>query len=161
MIIVSDTSPLSNLFIIQQLQLLEKLYGKVIIPGAVMNELLQLEKRRIDLSSIKNAKWIEVIDVSDRPLVDELSQDLDVGEAEAIVLAEMLHADWLLMDETKGRSIAKTQGLHIVGLLGVLLLAKEKGHILSVKELLNDLINKAKFRVGEELYNRIIEMSGE
>ena len=53
MIIVSDTSPLSNLFIIQRLDLLQQLYGKIIIPEAVMNELLELEKRGIDLSSIK------------------------------------------------------------------------------------------------------------
>jgi predicted nucleic acid-binding protein len=110
MIVVSDTSPLSNLFIIDQLGLLEKLYGRIIVPEAVMNELLVLEERGIDLSPIKNAKWIEVMTIKERGEINKLLADLDIGEAEAIVLAESLHADWLLMDETKGRHIAKSHG---------------------------------------------------
>jgi predicted nucleic acid-binding protein len=61
MIVVSDTSPLSNLFTIGRLDLLQLLYGKIIIPGAVMNELLELENRGIDLSPIKAAQWIEIV----------------------------------------------------------------------------------------------------
>jgi predicted nucleic acid-binding protein len=161
MIVVSDTSPLSGLFFIDQLHLLEKLYGKVVIPKAVMTELLELEKRGINLSAIKEAEWIEVVELRDRRKVDELSGDLDIGEAESIVLAGMLNADWLLIDEAKGRSIAKTKGLQIVGLLGILLLAKEQGIILSVKSLLDGLMEKAKFRLNTELYNRIIAAAGE
>jgi predicted nucleic acid-binding protein len=88
-------------------------------------------------------------------------EDLDLGEAEAIVLANELHADWILMDETRGRNIAKLHGLHIVGLLGILLLAKEKGFVSVIKPLLDDLINKAKFRVSEDLYQKIIFNAGE
>ena len=161
MIVVSDTSPLSNLFIIQRLDLLEKLYGRIIVPEAVMTELLELENRGIDLSPVKNARWIEVVKINERHEVNKLLDDLDLGEAEAIVLAETLHADWLLIDETKGRNIAKLHGLHIVGLLGILLLAKEKGYTPSVKLLLDDLIAKAKFRVGDELYQKVILTAGE
>jgi predicted nucleic acid-binding protein len=126
-----------------------------------MSELLELEKRGIDLSTIKNANWIEVMAVPHTENINKLLDDIDLGEAEAIILAETLHADWLLMDETKGRTIAKLYGLRIVGLLGTLLLAKEKGLISSVKEIIDDLINKAKFRVSEELYHKIILTANE
>jgi hypothetical protein len=86
---------------------------------------------------------------------------LDLGEAEAIILADNLHADWLLIDEALGRNIAKLHGLHIVGLLGVLLLAKQKGFITEVKPLPDDLINKARFRVSDELYQKILHSAGE
>ena len=69
MIVVSDTSPLSNMFLIQKLDLLKQLYKKVIVPDAVMTELLELEKQGIDLSPIKKADWIEIVTV-------EQSQDL-------------------------------------------------------------------------------------
>jgi predicted nucleic acid-binding protein len=161
MLIVSDTSPLSNLFMIGKLDILEKLYDKIIIPGAVMDELLELEKRGIDLSPITFATWIEIVSIQKRESVNKLLDDLDLGEAEAIILAESLHADWLLIDETKGRNIARLHGLRIVGLLGILLLAKEKGVILHIKDLLDDLIKKAKFRVSDELYQKMILAAGE
>jgi predicted nucleic acid-binding protein len=161
MIVVSDTSPLSNLFIIQKLDILKQLYGKVVVPEAVMNELLELEKRGFDLSPVKNAEWINVVAVSHKQELSALLTQLDLGEAEAIVLATELNADWLLMDEAKGRNIAKLQGLHIVGLLGVLLLAKEKGLVAGIKSLMDDLIGKAKFRISDELYQKVISAAGE
>ena len=161
MIVVSDTSPLSNLFLIQKLDLLQKLYRKVIIPLAVMNELLELEKRGYDLELIKKADWIEIVTVDQNQNLHQLLENLDLGEAEAIILAGSLHADWLLIDEAQGRSIAKLHGLHIVGLLGVLLLAKEKGYIPKVKPLLDDMIAIAKFRVSAEIYQKTILSAGE
>ena len=161
MIVVSDTSPLSNLFIIGRLDLLHQLFEKIVVPTAVMNELLELEKRGIDLSLIRNAPWIEVVEVKHKDSIQKLLIDLDRGEAEAIVLAESMHADWLLIDETKGRNIAKLHGLRIVGLLGILLLAKEKGLISSVKPLITELISKAKFRIDDGLYHKIISLAQE
>ena len=88
-------------------------------------------------------------------------EDLDLGEAEAIALAKELHAEWLLIDETKGRTIAKNAGLQIIGLLGVLLAAKEKGLITEVKLYLEKLITKAKFRISPELYTRVLQLANE
>ena len=161
MIVVSDTSPLSNLFIIGRLELLHQLFEKIVVPTAVMNELLELEKRGIDLSLIRNAPWIEVVEVKHKDSIQKLLIDLDRGEAEAIVLAESMHADWLLIDETKGRNIAKLHGLRIVGLLGILLLAKEKRLISNVKPLITELIIKAKFRIDDGLYHKVISLAQE
>jgi predicted nucleic acid-binding protein len=161
MIVISDTSAISNLFIVKRLNLLHQLYGEIIIPEAVMNELLELEKRHINLSEIKTAAWIKIASVKDNSHVQELLNEIDLGEAEAIVLAKQLNADWLLIDETKGRDIARSEGIQIIGLLGVLLLSKQKGLIPTVKEPLDEIIHTAKFRVSADLYDALLKFAGE
>ncbi len=161
MIIVSDTSPISGLFVIDKLDILEKLFGKIIIPQAVMNELLELEKRGIDLDKIKTASWIEIKPVHEQNEVELLLEEVDLGEAEAIVLARHMKADWLLIDETKGRNLAKAEGINVLGLLGALLKAKENGIITSVKELADLLVTKAKFRITPDLYQMLLNLSNE
>lgn len=161
MIVVSDTSPISNLFLIGELKLLHHIYNEVLIPNAVMNELKKLENFNISIEVIKQASWIKCIEVKHRNEVQELLGDLDLGEAEAIVLAKNLHADWLLIDETKGRKTAKDMGLQIVGLLGVLLLAKKEGLIHEVKSYLEKLITKTKFRMTQELFDEVLVLAGE
>lgn len=161
MLIVSDTSPISNLLIIHRLDLLRKIYKKIIIPGSVMTELLELEKFNYDLTELKSAKWIEVISVVNKNEINSLLTEIDLGEAEAIALAKQLRADWLLMDETIGRSIARKQGLNVIGLLGVLLEAKRLGELASVKTIVDELIQKAKFRVNKKIYQEILELANE
>ncbi len=109
MIVVSDTSPISALFRIGELHLLPQLYGEIIVPFAVMGELLELEKSGVDIGLIKQATWLVSIKVKEQKQVDHLLLDLDVGEAEAIILAKELNADWLLIDESKGRKHAKIE----------------------------------------------------
>lgn len=161
MIVVSDTSPLSNLYVIGQLQLLPRLYGRVIVPRAVMDELLELEAQGHDLSELKHAEWLEVCAVPDSVDGTDLFYVLDRGEAEAIMLSQSLSADWLLMDEAKGRAIAKDNGLRVIGLLGVLLLAKRTGYVDSVSDMLHALVTKARFRVSQQLIDHVIELAGE
>jgi uncharacterized protein len=161
MIVVSDTSPLSNLYVIGQLQLLPLLYGRIIVPQAVMEELLELEVQGYDLSELKHADWLEVTSVPDNVDGTDLLHVLDRGEAEAIMLAHALSADWLLMDEAKGRAVAKENGLRVIGLLGVLLLAKQRGHVKNVTPILRMLVTEARFRVAQELMDRVIELAGE
>jgi len=87
--------------------------------------------------------------------------ELDPGEAEAIALAKELKADLLLMDERRGRRVASRLGLRFVGLLGILVEAKHKGLIKAVKPILDSLITKAGFWLGNRLYTRILETVGE
>ena len=131
------------------------------MPKAVMDELLALEKFNINIDTIKHSEWIKTIEVTERRFVDELLVDLDLGEAEAIVLAKMLNADWLLIDEVKGRDIAKKSGLRPIGLLGVLLLAKKEGVVNNVKSFIDRLVSKARFRISKELYDRILLLANE
>ena len=104
MIVVSNTTPLIGFASIDRFELLHELFATIHIPEAVYNEAVvagpEVGGAREQVSS---AKWIEVVAVKDRLAVDVLLDELDLGEAEAIVLARELGADWVLMDEKKGR----------------------------------------------------------
>lgn len=159
MIVVSDTSPITNLAAIGQLDLLPDLYQKVIIPSAVYRELTAAEGRYPG-AIVQSLDWIEVCDVSNSLLVTALRIELDEGEAEAIALAQERAADLLLLDERRGRLAAGRFGLRVVGLLGVLIDAKRRGLILQIKPLLDELI-RIGFRISQELYERVLQAAGE
>lgn len=162
MIVVSDTSPISSLFLIDQLYLLPEVFGKVVIPIKVFSELLILETDfGHDLSELKSASWLEVCKVINSEEVIRLKELLDDGESEAIVLAKELKADYLLIDEHEGRQVAVAEGLQIIGILGVLIQAKNLGLIHLVKPSMDDLQTKAKFRISKELYNRVLAQAKE
>ena len=86
---------------------------------------------------------------------------LDAGEAQAIVLALETNCDLLLMDERIGTNVARQEGLQTIGLVGVLIKAKENGIIKEVREILSDLKQQAGFWLGEKLENQILENLGE
>jgi uncharacterized protein len=157
MIIVSDTSPISNLLLIGQLPLLKKLYEQLIIPDTVFQEIKALETFGIDTSIIQVVDWITVQSAGDRNLVQALETDLDKGEAEAIALAVELKADRLLIDERIGRRVAQGYGLKITGLLGILVSAKQDNLITELKPLVDQLIQQAKFRIHPDLYRQILQ----
>ena len=127
MIVISDTSAILNLNIIGKLNLLKLLYGKVIIPDAVYEELLELEKTKGGYTSIDSLNWIEIRKTSDKIFVENLKEKLDSGESEAIVLAKELNAEVLVIDESKGRKIAVDLGLNVIGIIGILI--KEKDNL--------------------------------
>lgn len=162
MIVVSDTSPIGSLVLIGRLELLPAIFGQVLIPEKVFKELLVLETDfGRDLSTLKNAPWLVVCQVLDRKAVARFRLELDAGESEAIVLAQEIHADFLLIDESEGRLIAQREGLQVVGLLGVLMQAKHKGLISAIKPLMNELRSVAGFRIAEPLFQKILSQMGE
>jgi predicted nucleic acid-binding protein len=87
--------------------------------------------------------------------------NIDLGEAEAIILALELNANLLLMDERRGRTLATHYGLNVTGLLGVLLQAKQNGFIPTVKPLIDRLMGELDFRVSSQLYATILQAAGE
>lgn len=80
-----------------------------------------------------------------------LRHDLGAGEAEAIVLARECNADFLLIDERLGRSAAKSLGLKVVGLVGILIEARERGLIADAESLMNRLHDEAGFWISEDV----------
>lgn len=161
MVIVSDTTTLGNLFMIQKLWILEKLYGNVIIPEAVLYELEKLKLNKLNISQITDSTWIKIRPVMNESLVAILSESLDRGESEAIVLAQELRADLLIIDEIKGRNYAKKLNIRIIGLVGILVQAKIEGILENVGEILDELKHKAGFWISQELYDKAIVMSNE
>jgi uncharacterized protein len=162
MIVVSDTSPLSSLYLIGQLSLLPAVFGKIIVPKTVMKELAVLETGfGHDLSALKTAPWLEVRAAEDVKEVARLARFIDAGESDAIVLAKELHAEYLLIDDKHGREAAIAEGLKTIGVIGVFMLAKKAGLIAAVRPHLDDLKSKAKFRIHEKLYWQVLLEMGE
>ena len=122
MIIISDTTPIIALMKASQLNLLEILFSKILIPRAVFEELVSNISFKDEAETIRSSPFINIVTVSDHKTVDILRRatGLDLGESEAIVYAEEIAADIFLMDERKGRAIASSMGLPVMGSIGVL-----------------------------------------
>jgi predicted nucleic acid-binding protein len=161
MIVVSNTSPIINMAAVGRLDLLQQLYEKVVIPQAVYNEITVVGAGQPGAMEVQTVDWIEAKEVTNRILVTALQAELYEGEAEAIALAIQLKAHLLLLDERRGRAVASRLGLRFIGLLGVLVEAKQKGYISRVKPLLDDLMAKASFWVSHQLYARVLREVGE
>ena len=160
MIVVSDTSPITGLFIIGKLDLLQQIYGEIIIPRVVFDELLLLEKYGYKLEELKYLPWLKIKEPSDKELETRLNEDLHAGESAAITLAIELNADYLIIDEKKGRTVAEELGIEIIGLIGVFRIAKEMQLIDKVKPLLDALISEADFWISKKFYNYILKQLG-
>jgi uncharacterized protein len=161
MIVVCNTSPITNLAAIAQLDLLRSIYGEIIIPQAVYDELTNVPHSAPGGAEVQTVDWISVRPVLNQTKVSVFRQDVDFGEAEAIALALELAADRLLIDDAAGRAIALREGLQITGVLGILLIARKRGLIDSVRLLLDDLINQAGFWVSDELYRWVLSQAKE
>ncbi len=161
MIVVSDTSPILNLARIGCLELLASLYKQVLIPPAVAAELTVSRDAALPAIDVASVSWLILDTPKNQDRVQELRDNLDAGEAEAIVLAVERQADLLLVDERRGRRTAVALGLRVTGLLGVLADAKRAGLIDLVKPLLDELIQDAKFWIGPDLYREVLVELGE
>jgi uncharacterized protein len=162
-IIVSDTSPISNLIVVGYAHLLPELFSTVIIPDIVYQELLANGPHHPVTQTIQTANWLEVHTVSDSQRVIHLERDcnLDPGEANAIILALELQANQLLIDERLGRKEAKRKGLKITGILGILLAAKQQKLIPSVRPIMDALIHQSNFRIKADLYAEVLKLAAE
>ncbi|MBD2499816.1 DUF3368 domain-containing protein [Anabaena azotica] len=119
MIIVSNTSPINYLILIEQINLLAELFQEIIIPQAVYTELSDKFAPPPVQAWIRNPpSWLKIQPVSQT--ADAIANLLDPGETEAILLAQELNADLLILDDMKARRIAKDRGLAITGILGIL-----------------------------------------
>lgn len=161
MLVVSNTSPILNLAIIGHLDLIKEQFAQVSIPPGVLAELKINEDRPGSLAmQVAIAEgWIKVQSLTQSQIIVQLlGQTLDQGESEAIALALEQQADWILLDERDGRKMAKSLGLKITGILGILLKAKQSGSLSLLKPALDDLIQIAGFRIAPDLMVQILAM---
>ena len=153
MIVVSDTTPLISLLKINRIDLLEKLFGDVLIPQAVFDELTVDERFRLEADEIRQKKFNNPESAS----ILKRAAGLDQGESEAIVLSDELKADLLLMDEAKGRNVSAQMGLRIMGTIGILMAAYEEHELTSdeVRECVNGL-QRAGRHIGQRHYQMLL-----
>lgn len=163
MLVVSNTSPILNLAIIGHLNLIKDQFVQVIVPPGVLAELKINEDRpgSLAMQAAIAEGWIQVQPLTQsQTIVQLLRQTLDHGESEAIALALEKQADWILLDERDGRKMAKSLGLKITGILGILLKAKQSGSVSLLKPALDDLTQIAGFRIAPTLMAQILAMDG-
>ena len=154
MIVISDTTPLNYLILIERENLLYKLFGKVIIPQAVFDEL------SASGASEKVRQWIKKlpfwIEVRQTVLIPDASLDiLDAGEREAILLAQELAADLLLVDDRQARQAAINLGINITGTVGILDKAAREG-LIDLRTTIAE-IQKTNFRIADDVVRKLIE----
>lgn len=155
MTVVSDTSPINYLVLIELQDLLPALFEHVLIPGAVRRELQSSEAPpQIGRWIASRPNWLEVREVTST--LGELRQ-LDDGEREAISLAQTTGTTLILLDEKKGRQAARERGLAVAGTLAVIDLAARRG-LVSLLDALKKL-ERTTFRASPHLIRAIIEGS--
>jgi hypothetical protein len=152
-VVVSDTSIITSLLTVKRAFLLRDLFDFVLIPPAVEKELKRAHDRLPD--------FIHVSRPESSDSVAEHLRTLDLGEAEAIALAEDVNADLLLIDEKLGRAVAQKAGLRVMGLMGMLVEAKERHLIERVGPVVDELARDAGFRVSGSLRSLILTRAGE
>ena len=161
MIVVSNTSPLTNLAAIGQFALLHKLYGTIQIAQEVWEELNAFGRSWPGSQEVANAPWVVQKQVKNKELVQALRRDLDRGEAATITLAIELSADIVLLDEQDGRHAAQRMSLRPLGVLGILLEAKTKGFVSVVKPHVDSLRQTAGFYLSEVVYQKVLDLAQE
>lgn len=152
MIVVSDTGPINYLVLIGEVDVLPRLYGRVLIPGAVHDELTRVETPvQVRQWLRKPPEWLE------RRAVEDTGgfARLDRGEREVITLCLSLGADLALLDEKKGRAVAQEQGLKVVGTLGVLAQAAAQ-NLLALPDAIERL-RRTSFQISEALLEAVLE----
>jgi predicted nucleic acid-binding protein len=119
MIVVADTSPINYLILIKEIDILPKMYGSVVVPQTVREELVRASAPQLVRSWVDHLPiWLEVR--SPVAVPDSSLAKLDAGERDAITLATELHADQLIVDDREGRREAERRGIPVIGTLGVL-----------------------------------------
>ncbi len=160
MIVISDATPLIAFAKINHLALLRELFDILYIPQAVYTEVAVSAPTRPGATIIRHADWIQVRVPVDKRKIAYLRADLDPGEAEALVLAEELAADWVLIDEIKARLAAESLGIKYIGTVGLLLLAKQRGYIVAIKPVM-DMLRSRKFYLSDRVYRSVLQQAGE
>lgn len=159
-VVVANSGPLIALAKIGRHDLLHDLFERICIPQAVFDEVVVSGSGQPGAQETNDAEWITVRPVRYMLAVTVLTEELGLGESEAIVLAQELGADWILLDDALARRKAERIGLSVMGTLGILVIAKNAGIITAVKPLLDDL-RKTDFRASAQVYADILTKAGE
>lgn len=157
MILIADSSALVALSICNSLSLLDQLFNEVLVPKAVYDECIRPDKAEADALHEYLANKVCHVDMQHFVYLDAYA---DAGESEAMVLYKQKSADKLLIDDKRGRKVAKINNIDIIGSLGVLLSAKQNGLIREVKPRVQQIAS-SRIYLEQSLVNLVLEMAEE
>jgi predicted nucleic acid-binding protein len=150
-IVISDASALIGFNRIDQIDILERLFGEVMVPPAVVREVGP---------SIATHAWLREQPFSRPVSADILAATLGPGETEAIALALELPPTWIVLDDRRARRFAESIGLPVIGALGIIRLAKLLGMVTHVAPLI-ELLQSARFFIDDRLVTQVLKEFGE
>ncbi|MBR6200797.1 MAG: DUF3368 domain-containing protein [Spirochaetales bacterium] len=160
MIVVSDTTPIISLLKVHQIDLLEKLFGKVILPAEVYEELTVDNRFYKEIADFQECDFFEIEDCIDDEILEKFKQDnkLDAGESAALIWCEKLAADLILMDEKNGRDAADTMNLKCMGTIGIIAGAY-RNRLLSKQDVISIVLGLQKSGrfISDGLYKMLME----
>lgn len=148
-LVISDASPIIALADIGELELLKLLYDTIVITDLVQSEI-----------HAELPDWIKISTAYDSKQLQILELELDKGEASAIALALKNPESRIILDESKGRAVAKRLGLQVIGTLGIIIKAKDKGLIDSGKRILEKLEEHG-FWLSESIKRQLLKRLNE
>lgn len=154
MIIVCNSTMLIALARINMLTIIERLINEIYIPDAVYEEVVIDGKGMPGSKEIEKANWIRKVSINDKLSAKILQKDLGKGESEAIVLAQEISADYVILYEI-ARKTAEVIGLRVIGTLGILSWAYKKKIISDLKKVIDKLIDSG-FYISNELYQNTL-----
>ncbi|NJP08689.1 MAG: DUF3368 domain-containing protein [Leptolyngbyaceae cyanobacterium RU_5_1] len=139
--VISDTSPIQYLYQTNLLDLLTTLYGQIILPQAVIDELAEGRNLGVALPDPASLSWVTVRQAQDFFPIDSVIENLGAGERETLALALEIPGSLVLLDDALARSYARSLEVRFTGTLGVLLKAKQSGYLTAVMPILDQLDN--------------------
>lgn len=157
--LIADSSPLIALAVIDALDLLPRLYRRVLVPPAVWHEVTVAGAGQPGAETVRAASWIE-FEQPPPTAAAPLQILVDWGEAAAIALAAARPGSILLLDDSRARRVAETLGLPRIGTLGVLRKAKESGMVDALAPLIQRLADQGIY-VGAKLVDAVLRAVGE
>lgn len=155
-LVISDSGSIFSLAIVDKLSILEDIFGEIVIPKAVWEEITQ-EKETVYYHRIADFFKDRVRAISG---FNELTFVMDYGESESVVLYRELNANYLLIDDKKARRIAENFGVNCIGTIGLLSVAKDKGLVEELKPLFEKFLDHNRY-YGLSLLNGILTKHGE
>ncbi len=160
MIVVVNSTPLIYLAAVGRFDLLQTLYGQIVIPTAVFDEVVIQGAGQWGAAETVAASWIDSRAVTSRAEVSALFGQLDLGESEVIVLAQELVADLVIVDETAARRELAGRGIAFTGTVGVLIQARQRGLLPSLRAEL-DRLRACGFHLADRIYRACLAAVGE
>ncbi len=160
MIVVSDATPIISFLKINRLDILNKLFGEVLLPEAVYEELTSNSAFQEEAEQVRACEFFKKVSVGNSETVDMLMRvtGLDLGESEAIVYSDENNSDLLIVDEVRARHVAASMKLRITGTIGILTAANENG-LLNKDEAVEcvKILRMSNRHISETLLNSVIE----